>query len=145
MGRILAIDYGTKKIGIAVTDPEQLIATGLTTVTPDKVWEFIKEYSGKENIQKIVVGCPVTEQNKPSMSYKGVQQFVKTLKKKYGNITIDLFDERYTSSMAFQTMIDSGISKTKRRDKELIDKISATILLQSYMEYQDNLEKRKKR
>lgn len=141
----MAIDYGTRKVGIAVTDPVKLIANGLDTVAPDKVWGFLKEYINKEEVEKIVVGLPMTEQNQPSRSYKGVQQFVRTLKKKHGNIDIDLFDERYTSSMAFRAMMDSGINKTKRRDKKLIDKISATILLQSYMEYLDNQEKRKKR
>lgn len=134
MARILAIDYGTKRVGIAVTDPLQIIASGLTTVASKDIFDFLKNYLEKETVECIVVGEPKNLDNSPSESAKATNDFVEKLKKLFVNITIERMDERFTSKMAFQTMIDSNLKKKDRRNKELIDEISAAIILQSYME-----------
>ncbi|HXB41479.1 MAG TPA: Holliday junction resolvase RuvX [Bacteroidia bacterium] len=134
MPRILAIDYGTKRCGIAVTDNLQIIATGLTTVATGELFNFIKEYTDKEEVIIILVGDPKKLDNTPSESAQHVVGFVRKLAKTHPAIKIELLDERFTSSMAFQTMIDGGTTKKQRQNKETIDKISATILLQNYLE-----------
>lgn len=134
MGRILAIDYGRKRTGIAVSDPLQIIANGLCTLSSVEVLDFLSEYIPTENVETIVIGYPKTLNNTPSQSLKYINPFLKKMEKKFPNINIIQFDERFTSRMAFQTMIDSGIGKTKRKNKSLVDKISATIILQNYME-----------
>jgi putative Holliday junction resolvase len=134
MPRILAIDYGTKRCGIAVTDSLQIIATGLTTVATGELFNFIKEYTDKEEVIIILVGNPKKLDNTPSENAQHVVGFVRKLAKTYPAIKIELLDERFTSSMAFQTMIDGGTTKKQRQNKETIDKISATILLQNYLE-----------
>jgi putative holliday junction resolvase len=134
MGRILAIDYGTKRVGFAVTDENKIIANALTTVPNKDVITFLKEYLKKENVECLVVGEPKQMNNKESESAKSIAVFIKLLIKNFPDMPIERIDERYTSKMAFQTMIDSGITKKHRQDKALIDKISATIILQSYME-----------
>jgi putative Holliday junction resolvase len=133
MGRIMAIDYGRKRSGIAVTDELQLIANGLTTLPSHEIFTFLKSYVLKEKVEVIVVGEPKQMNNQPSESFQFVVPFVNRLKKEFPGITIEMEDERFTSKMAFQTMIDAGLKKKDRQNKELIDTISATIILQSYM------------
>ncbi|ARV10496.1 Holliday junction resolvase RuvX [Winogradskyella sp. PC-19] len=133
MGRLLAIDYGTKRTGIAVTDELQIIASGLTTVSTPELITFLKDYVSKEAVDKIVVGLPKQMDNTDSESEVFIQKFLVKLEKQIPNIPIVRVDERFTSKMAFQTMIDSGLSKKQRRNKALVDEISATLILQSYM------------
>ncbi|HVA97273.1 MAG TPA: Holliday junction resolvase RuvX [Bacteroidia bacterium] len=134
MARILAIDFGTKRVGIAVTDELQLIATALTTVHANEILDFLNNYLKTEKVECIVVGEPKQMNNTPSQSAQAVEAFVKQLKKKFSEMKIERIDERFTSKMALRTMIDGGSSKKDRRNKETIDKMSATIILQSYME-----------
>lgn len=133
MGRILAIDYGKKRTGIAVTDELQLIASGLATVETNYILDFLKEYLSHENVEVFVVGEPKQMDNTPSESEPLIQKFLNQLIKAFPNIPIERVDERFTSKMAFQTMIDSGLKKKKRQDKALIDEISATLILQNYL------------
>lgn len=135
MGRILAIDYGQKRVGIAVTDENQIIANALTTVRAHDIMDFLAEYLTKENVDCIVVGEPKDMKYQDSDSARFIKPFLKQLKKKFPDMLIERFDERFTSKMAFQTMIDSGLKKKARQNKELVDAISATIILQSYMSY----------
>ena len=134
MGRILAIDYGRKRVGIAVTDPLQIIATRLTTVATHTIWDFLKDYFQKEKVDEVVVGYPLTLNNQPSEAVTYINPFLKKFQTEYPDIKLEIFDERFTSKMAFQTMIDGGLKKQKRRDKALVDGISATIILQNYLE-----------
>ena len=134
MGRILAIDYGKKRTGIAVTDPLKMIASRLTTVTSATVFDFLKTYLEKEDVETFVVGYPMTMNYVPSEAVKYIDPFVKKLQKIYPEIPVELADERFTSKLAFQTMIDAGVKKQQRRDKALIDGVSATIILQSYLD-----------
>ena len=133
MARILAIDYGKKRTGVAVTDSLQIIASGLTTVDTSKLLDFLKDYTQKESVALILVGKPVQMNNKPSESEALIQPFLMQLKKELSNIIVKRVDERFTSKMAFQTMIDSGLKKKQRQNKALVDEISATIILQSYL------------
>ena len=133
MGRILAIDYGQKRVGIAVTDELQLIANNLTTVHVKDIWFFLNEYLQNENVECIVVGEPKDMKNNPSDASRFIEPFVKKLIKTYPDIKIDRFDERFTSNLAMDAMITGGLGKQKRQDKSLVDKISATLMLQSYM------------
>ncbi|TND10005.1 MAG: putative holliday junction resolvase [Bacteroidetes bacterium] len=134
MPRILAIDYGTRRVGIAVTDPDQLIATGLTTIHAKDVFTFLEEYFKKEAVECIVVGEPKRLNNEATQATPHTEQFVKQLAKKFPGMKIERVDERFTSKMAFQAMIDGGLKKKDRQNKKLIDQVSATIILQSYME-----------
>ncbi|WP_405381321.1 Holliday junction resolvase RuvX [Maribacter sp. LLG6340-A2] len=134
MGRILAIDYGTKRIGLAVTDEMQMIAFGLTTVDTSAIFTYLTNYFKKEKVSVIVVGEPKQMDNSASESEKFIQPFVEKLKVTYPNMDVVRHDERFTSKMAFQTMIDGGLKKKQRKNKALIDEISATIILQSYLE-----------
>lgn len=129
----MAIDYGSKRVGIAVTDPQQIIATGLTTVHSKDVIDFLKKYVANEPVECIVVGEPKRMNNEPSDSARFIEPFVVHLKRTFQAIKIERLDERFTSKMAFQTMIDSGLKKKARQNKELVDEISATIILQDYM------------
>jgi len=138
MARIMAIDYGSKRVGIAVTDAMQIIATGLTTVHSKDIVDFLKKYFSEEKVECVVIGEPKTMSNKASESTKYIEPFVNRLKKLFPDIAIERMDERFTSKMAFQTMIDSGLKKKDRRNKELVDEISATIILQSYMQMKQN-------
>ncbi len=138
MGRIIAIDYGRKRTGIAVTDESQIIATGLTTVPSHQVMAFLKDYTRRETVESFVVGEPRKMNNLPSESLQFVLPFVRSLKKEFPGLEVEMMDERFTSRMAFQTMIDAGLGKKDRRNKELIDTISATIILQSYLEWRKN-------
>lgn len=141
MGRILAIDYGRKRTGVAVTDPEKIIAGALTTVPTGDLLEFIKEYTLQEKVDCIVVGFPRKMDNQPSEIAVDVRPFVKKLSKLFPGIAIEIMDERFTSRMAEQTMRDAGLKRGKRRDKGLVDRISATIILQSYLESENNISK----
>ncbi len=138
MGRIIAIDFGQKRTGIAVTDPLQMIANGLTTIHSKDVIDFLKKYLTSEDVDCIVVGEPRTLQNKASDASRFIEPFVKNLRKQFPEIPVKRMDERFTSSIAFQSMIDSGMKKKKRQDKSIVDTISATLILQSYMEFMSN-------
>ena len=134
MGRILAIDFGTKRSGIAVTDPEQIIANGLVTIASGQLLVFLQSYMEDEVVDTIVLGYPMHNDDRKS----GLDRQLKIVEKKIGQqfpkVRLERYDERFTSRMALKTMIDAGIKKSCRRDKTLVDKISATIILQSYME-----------
>jgi putative Holliday junction resolvase len=134
MGRILAIDYGKKRTGLAVTDPEQIIATGLTTVDTDKLGGVLKQYFAKEPVELILLGHPKKLDGTDNDITPKVEKFFGQLSRLFPQIPAKLLDERFTSAMAFQTMIDSGLKKKDRRDKALVDEISATILLQGYLQ-----------
>ena len=134
MGRILAIDYGRKRCGIAVTDTLQLIATGLTTVGSAALLDFLKTYIQKEPVESFVVGHARQMDATDSESMKFVYPFIKKLKEQFPSIPVNMIDERFTSKMAMQTMIDGGLKKKQRQDKALVDTISATIILQSFLE-----------
>lgn len=133
MSRILAIDYGSKRCGIAVTDPLRIIASGLTTVATDELVTFLKKYISEEKVTEIVVGQPKRMNNEFSDIEKEIQKKVELLEKEFPEIIIVREDERFTSKMAFQSMIDSGLGKKQRQNKALIDEISATLILQNYM------------
>jgi putative holliday junction resolvase len=137
LGRILALDIGRKRTGIAVTDPLKILANGLTTVSTGQIFEFLETYLKKEIIEIFIVGMPKQLNNEPSESVKYVEPVINRLKKLYSQIPIILVDERFTSKIAHQTMIDGGVKKMDRRNKEMIDTISATIILQSYLESVD--------
>ncbi len=133
MARILAIDYGTKRTGIAVTDELQIIASGLTTVATKELLSFLKDYISKEKVELFLVGEPKQMNNEVSESEASIQIFLKKLSEAIPEMPIKRVDERFTSKMAFQTMIDSGLKKGQRKNKALVDEISATIILQSYL------------
>ncbi len=135
MARILAIDYGQKRVGIAATDELQITANALETVHSKDIVNYLKRYCGKENVECIVVGEPRQMNNQKSESARFIEPFVRKLKKTFPGIKIDRFDERFTSKMAMQSMIEAGLKKKDRQNKELIDSISATLILQSYMNY----------
>ncbi len=133
MGRILAIDYGSKRVGIAVTDNLRLIASGLTNVHSKDIIKFLEDYLKKEQVDIIVVGEPKTLQNNKSDSARFIDPFVIHLQRKFPDMKIERYDERFTSALAHQTMLMGGLKKKDRRDKETVDVISAIILLQDYM------------
>jgi len=133
MARILAIDYGLKRTGLAVTDELQIIASGLTTVATNTLIPFLKDYTIKEAVELFLVGEPKQMDNTASESEKLIKPFLKQLEKEFSNIPVIRVDERFTSKMAFQTMIDSGLKKQQRKNKALVDEISATLILQSYL------------
>lgn len=132
MARILAIDYGKKRTGIAVTDPLQIIAGGLATVDTSKLLDFLNDYIKKETVEAIVVGEPRQPNGKPSENLSRVMQFVERWQKIHPEIPVELYDERFTSVIAHQAMIDGGLRKKARADKALVDEISATIILEDY-------------
>lgn len=137
--RILSIDYGKKRTGIAVTDPMQIIANGLETVETKDLEAFLKAYMEKEEVETIVVGYPRQMDGEDSENMKRITPFVNRLRKLYPEKKIEMYDERFTSVLAHKTMIASGIGKKARQDKALVDKISATIILQEYLESKKNL------
>ena len=141
MARILAIDYGKKRTGLAVTDVLQIIANGLTTVPTHTLMDFILDYVKCEPVERIVVGLPKQMNNQPSENMVRIEPFVNRLRKVLPNIPVEYVDERFTSVLAHRAMIDGGMRKMQRRDKAVVDKISATIILQSYMESRDYLER----
>ena len=134
MSRIIAIDYGRKRTGIAVTDPAQIIANGLTTVPTSKLMDFLRDYTSREAVECIVVGYPRQADYSDSENMRYVNAFVKQLHRQMPDMKIELYDERFTSVLAHRTMIDAGIGRMARRNKALVDEISATIILQSYLE-----------
>ncbi len=134
MGRILAIDYGKKRVGLAVSDPLQMIASRLTTVSTPDIWIFLKDYFSKENVEQVIIGYPMQMNNQPSEAVRYINPFLRKFQKDYPDMPIEQVDERFTSKMAFQTMIDAGLKKKDRQDKGMIDSVSATIILQSYLE-----------
>lgn len=134
MGRIMAIDYGTKKIGIAVTDPLKIIATALTTVDTKHIIEFLKEYFKKEEVECVVVGQPLNLDNSESEMEKHTISFIEELKHNFPTLAVKRIDERFSSVMAQKAILEIGLKKNVRRDKTLVDKVSATILLQSYLD-----------
>ena len=134
MARLLAIDYGRKRSGIAVSDTLQIIANGLTTVSSHTIINFLKEYVAREPVELIIIGLPRQMNYEESESMQYIKPFVKRLQKEIPNIPVEYFDERFTSRMALQTMIDGGVKKKQRQNKALVDEISATIILQGYME-----------
>lgn len=133
MPRILAIDYGLKRTGIAVTDEMQIIASGLTTIPSETVLSFLTDYFQKEKVSKVLIGEPKQMNGQPSESTPVIEFFVEKFKQTFPAMTMERVDERFTSKMAFQTMIDSGLKKKQRQNKALIDEISATIMLQDYL------------
>ena len=133
MARILEIDYGMKRTGIAVTDELQIIASGLTTLNTSELLKFLKDYINKETVELFVIGEPKQMDNTASESEALILPFIAKLEKQIPNIPIARVDERFTSKMAFQTMIDSGLKKNQRKNKALVDEISATLILQSYL------------
>ncbi len=133
MARILAIDYGLKRTGIAVTDELQIIASGLTTVATKELIPFLKDYVVKESVELFLVGLPKQMNNEPSQSEAFINPFLNRLKVTFPKIPIERVDERFTSKIAFQTMIDGGLNKKQRKNKALVDQISATLILQSYL------------
>ena len=134
MARLLAIDYGRKRTGIAVSDTLQIIANGLTTVPSHTLMAFLKDYVAKESVERFIIGLPRQMNYEESESMQYIKPFVKRLEKEIPTIPVEYFDERFTSQMALQTMIDGGVKKKKRQNKALVDEISATIILQGYME-----------
>ena len=133
MARIISIDYGKKRTGLAVTDPLQLIAGGLATVSTSELFEWLKAYIAKEPVERLVIGEPLQPSGAPSENLARVQQFVNRWRKAVPEIPIEYYDERFTSVLAHQAMLDGGLKKKARQNKALVDEISATILLQDYM------------
>ena len=134
MGRILAIDYGKRRTGIAVTDPLQLIANGLTTVDTKTLYDFLADYMQREDVERIVVGLPKQNDGSPSENMCRIEPFVNRLRKLYPTLPIEMYDERFTSVLAHQTMLASGIGRMARRNKALVDKIAACIILEDFLE-----------
>lgn len=134
MGRILAIDYGRKRCGIAVTDPLKIIANGLETVATHKLMDFLKDYMNREQVDLIVIGQPTQLNGEPSESMKYITPFINRLKKVMPDMPIEMVDERFTSTIAHQAMIDGGMKKSDRRDKARVDTIAACIILNDYLQ-----------
>lgn len=134
MARILSIDYGRKRTGIAVTDPLKIIANGLTTVPTGELIRFLTDYFQKEAVEKVIIGLPKQMNNELSENMRYIEPFVARFKKVFPDMPIEYFDERFTSSLAHRTMLDGGLKKRDRQNKELVDEISAVIILQGYME-----------
>ncbi len=133
MGRVLALDYGSKRTGIAITDELQLIASGLTTVATSTLMDFLKKYIASEKVDLVLVGEPKQKDGTHSNIEVEIQNFLKKFSEAFPDLDVKRVDERYTSKMAFQTMIDSGLKKKQRQNKALVDEISATIILQEYL------------
>jgi len=140
MGRIIGIDYGRKRIGIAVTDPLQMFASPLTTIAPAEFDSFMKDYLKNERVESFIIGYPRQMNNLPSESVKYIDPFIRKLKKSYPEIPVHCADERFTSRMAFRSMIEGGVKKEERKDKSMVDRISASIILQSYLDTRSNMK-----
>ncbi|MDO4780227.1 MAG: Holliday junction resolvase RuvX [Bacteroides sp.] len=134
MARILAIDYGKKRTGIAVTDTLQIIANGLTTVETHKLYDFLVDYMKKENVERIVIGLPKQMNNELSENMKNIEPFVNRMRKNFPDLPLEYVDERFTSVLAQRAIIEAGIKKKDRQNKALVDEVSATIILQTYLE-----------
>jgi putative Holliday junction resolvase len=128
------VDYGKKRVGLAVTDPLKIIGSALTTVATHEIFAYLKDYFAKEDVEKLVVGLPKQMNNEPSESMPLIKQFVDQFKKQYPHIPVQMVDERFTSKLAVQTMVMGGVKKKDRQNKAMIDTVSATIILQSYLE-----------
>jgi putative Holliday junction resolvase len=133
VARILSIDYGKKRTGLAVTDPLQIIANGLATVSTSTLYDWLKDYVARENVERIVIGEPRQTNGQPSENLARVQQFVNRWRKSMPQVPIEYFDERFTSVLAHQAMLDGGLKKKDRQNKSLVDEISATIILEDYL------------
>ncbi len=134
MGRILSIDYGSKRTGLAVTDPLRIIANGLATVPTHELFDFLRQYMQREEVDRVVIGRPVQPDGRPSENLRRVEEFVSRWRKAVPDVPIDYFDERFTSVIAHRAIIDGGVGKKARREnKGLVDQVSATIILQDYM------------
>jgi len=134
MGRIIAIDYGKKKTGLAVTDPFRIIATPLTTVPTRELEPWLTKYFAANEVDEAVIGYPVTLNNLPSESVRYIEPFINRFRKVFPKVPLHLADERFTSSIAMQAMIDGGLKKSARRDKSIVDRVSASLILQSWLE-----------
>ena len=134
MSRIVAIDYGRKRTGIAVSDTMQLIANGLTTVPTHELLNFIGDYIAEEPVERIIIGLPKQMNNEVSENMKNIEPFVRSLKKRFPELPVEYVDERFTSVLAHRTMLEAGLKKKDRQNKALVDEISATIILQTYLE-----------
>lgn len=134
MGRIMAIDYGTKRVGFAVTDPLKIIATPLTTIDTPQSLDFIVTYTGTEQVELLLIGYPTDLHGKPTDATHHVEGFIKAIRKKLPDMPIKTWDESYTSKMAMQSLVASGVKKKQRRDKKLLDQVSAAIILQEYLQ-----------
>jgi len=137
VSKIIAIDYGSKRVGVAITDSLKMIAFGLSTILTEEVFIFLDELIKKESISEIVVGLPKNLDNSQNEITDAVSAFINKLNQKYPDILINSIDERFTSKMAKKTILDSGVNKKRRRNKSLVDKVSATIILQSYLQKLD--------
>lgn len=135
MARILSIDYGKKRTGLAVTDPLQIVPGGLATVATPQLFDFLKAYIAREPVEMIVIGEPKRQNGQPSENMERVRQFVNRWRKAVPEVPVDYYDERFTSALAHKAMLDGGLGKMARRNKELVDEISATIILRDYMEW----------
>ncbi|KAB1064457.1 Holliday junction resolvase RuvX [Salibacter halophilus] len=133
MARIMAIDYGKKRCGIAVTDTLQISANGLDTVLTENIFKFLKEYLTNEDVETLVIGEPKRMNDEPSAVEEQIKVFIRGVEKRFPKINVEREDERFTSKMAMQSMVQGGVKKKKRREKELVDKVSATLILQSYL------------
>ena len=138
MGRILGIDYGRKRTGVAVTDPLKIVAGNLATVPTHTLLQFIKDYAAREPVERIVVGLPTKLNGEPSESMRYITPFVERLRKEMPDMPIVMYDERFTSTIAHQTMIDGGMKKSDRRDKSRVDAIAATIILNDFLQSKYN-------
>jgi len=138
MGSLVGIDYGEKRTGLACTDPNQLIASGLKNLPTVEVISFLKDYCNEEKVDAFIVGKPLQKDGTPSSLEDQIHSFIELLENQFPNQKIFRYDERFTSKIAFQTMLDSGLSKKQRKDKGLVDQISATLILQSYLNYKAN-------
>ena len=134
MARLLALDYGTKRVGIAITDEFQMIASGLCTIRAHDCMDFLKDYLSKEFVSDIVIGLPKDLNNKKTDATPFVKGFAKQIRKEFPDLDVHFIDERFTSKIAFQSMIDGGLKKKDRQNKALVDEVSATLILQSFME-----------
>ncbi len=134
MDRIVGIDYGRKRVGVAVSDPLRIFASALETVPSAKIIEYLQQYAAAETIERFVVGYPVNLDGRPSEAAKDVDAFLNLLRKKFPSVPVSLEDERFTSVLAHRAMIDGGLRKMDRRDKAAVDKVSAALILQTYMD-----------
>lgn len=140
MGRLLCLDYGKKRVGIAVTDPLRIIAGGLKTVPTHHIRDYLKTYIAGEEVDRLVVGYPKTVRNEPSEAIRYIDPFIRWFRKEFPAIPVDLYDERFTSRMAERSLLEAGVPKLARRDKSLVDKVSASLILQSYLDASRNRE-----
>jgi putative Holliday junction resolvase len=140
VARILSIDYGKKRTGLAVTDPLQIIAGGLATVSTSELFDYLQQYVARETVERIVIGEPRQPNGQPSENLTRVQQFVNRWRKQRPDIPIEYYDERFTSVLAHQAMLDAGLKKKTRQDKALVDEISATIILEDYLRSRNKIQ-----